>query len=843
MKGLNIKRIAAIGLGAALVGSALAPVVSAANVVPTGLDELGRDTVITATGAPAVDIVVGANASVSDVVWAGNIAARVAQLATKPVTCTAEAGTVDFTIGGKTTLIGEGREQKIFFPGSFDMTVDNGKTSSLINETDWEYEVEDKDYTTKVVESIFANVDINRQTDPDGLYAGQIIGAVENEGQIGYRVTFDAGLPFVNDNNDFDMTIPLFGKTWEVRSIEPGKVVLGSDRVPTKVYVNESIKVQGRGEYAGKELDLTLTEVARSNVTSAKEFLADFVLYDGSTAIASKRGFADGKNVQEDATFKDYFSTPVTIEVVREGEGNKRYVDLQIGEGARLTLENGKEFKDDGNDKTKKWVVKLTEIPTETPTTLTKIEIVNGKDYTYKLGDAASSKLQGSGKDQFRMGPMVAGTEVDIADEGKYVYVFRGGTTETMYTSRIADSVLTTIIDSQSRDIPLWFGPFQQGYDEVVEIAGRTFTVYGVEDGNVIKIFNKSNVDEPEVDGFDFSVDIAEGFSDSNVVSFDIDYGSISDVNYQVIAYRSGNKLDYFLALDANQTLGVDLDLGVANTATIDLNRSFIDTNAGAKEVSYYAIPTNKMPKAISNNYVVDGNAGLATSSDADLSIAEFVLGDRPRTSASQEPIVAYVDVKSGNLKDSDKEYVQFDAEPQAEINDAIELDATDEDKLVETVTSWGTEVSVADSELVWSIPEKQIQYVSYLGSSDLSESSTGGKSYKDVSAKETRENVRIDAVNCGAGSSSAVEIVPVSNLVKTAKGSGKSIIVGGWVANAAAANLEISAGNSLDKLLLNSGDYVAAVLASGDIVVAGFNGNDTGRAAQDLITALEGLM
>ena len=51
-----------------------------------------------------------------------------------------------------------------------------------------------------------------------------------------------------------------------------------------------------------------------------------------------------------------------------------RYVDLQIGEGARLTLENGKEFKIIGNDKTKKWVVKLTETPT-----LTKVEIVNGR--------------------------------------------------------------------------------------------------------------------------------------------------------------------------------------------------------------------------------------------------------------------------------------------------------------------------------------------------------------------------------------------------------------------------------------------------------------------------------
>ena len=49
------------------------------------------------------------------------------------------------------------------------------------------------------------------------------------------------------------------------------------------------------------------------------------------------------------------------------------------------------------------------------------------------------------------MGPMTAGTEIDIADQGMYVYTFNGMTTEPMYTSRIADGVLTTIIDSRSR--------------------------------------------------------------------------------------------------------------------------------------------------------------------------------------------------------------------------------------------------------------------------------------------------------------------------------------------------------------------------------------------------------
>ncbi|HNV01662.1 MAG TPA: S-layer protein, partial [archaeon] len=156
MKGLNIKRIAAIGLGAALVGSALAPVVSAANVVPTGLSELGRSDVITMTGAPAVDIVVGANAAVSDVVWAGNIAARVAQLATKPVTCTADAGTVDLTVGGTVSTSGEGQVKEVAVTnlvkgGAIDfsgMNVTSIKMPSLVNNNASEWKLDD--VTTKV---------------------------------------------------------------------------------------------------------------------------------------------------------------------------------------------------------------------------------------------------------------------------------------------------------------------------------------------------------------------------------------------------------------------------------------------------------------------------------------------------------------------------------------------------------------------------------------------------------------------------------------------------------------------------------------------------------------------
>jgi hypothetical protein len=211
----------------------------------------------------------------------------------------------------------------------------------------------------------------------------------------------------------------------------------------------------------------------------------------------------------------------------------------------------------------------------------------------------------------------------------------------------------------------------------------------------------------------------------------------------------------------------------------------------------------------------------------------------------SQKDVNIFVNTQTGELINTqDNKSKAFNtAEVEYEYWSLNENTTSAASRLLNGITEYGSEFEVDGSILTIMMPEEQRKVEAYIGSTSTSTTTTGGAEYAGVAAGETKGNVTVTAVNCGAGSSSAVEIVPVSNLVKTAKGSGKSIIVGGWVANAAAANLEVNAGNTLEKLLINSGDYVAAVLASGDIVVAGFNGNDTGRAAQDLITALEGLM
>jgi len=101
MKGLNVRKLAAIAVGGALVGSALAPLAAAIT--------LDKDDVIGSSGQPTVSVTVGTKgAGVSDFVWAGNIAAKVAQLATVDTplsggagSCTVSDLTVDLTSGGE----------------------------------------------------------------------------------------------------------------------------------------------------------------------------------------------------------------------------------------------------------------------------------------------------------------------------------------------------------------------------------------------------------------------------------------------------------------------------------------------------------------------------------------------------------------------------------------------------------------------------------------------------------------------------------------------------------------------------------------------------------------------
>lgn len=838
MKGLNIKRIAAIGLGAALVGSALAPVVSAANVVPTGLDELGRDTVITATGAPAVDIVVGANAAVSDVVWAGNIAARVAQLATKPVTCTAEAGTVDLTVGGTTSIAGSGVLEEVDSDDGLDLTkntvditgmeVTSTKMPSLVNDLAAEWTINGSTkQKVDIKERLYTDdVDVYVQsTNSSTAYAfGDMVAKVP-AGKVRYVVSFTGQeIKFnqtnMDSNSQVDVEVPFLGKTYVVDEVSStgDSMILYADTTPTDVEVGQKLPVTPASGYAGKTMEIQLVDLIQIG-SGNENYQPKWALLIDGVAQKYVQKNADTAYDLKDEFGKSYFTNNIYVTGAGLNLSANKYTATIRSGSERLELVNGEgfPFTDDPDvDDAAQWKVVLEK--SDTGTGITSVSLVNQWAYI---------------KD--------SGTQTDTSK-----YVLKVGE-EIILPENFAKFKFMGFQDKPKNDVVLG-----EKNIEFKDIKGNNISVpyyqkFELNDKNKVVV---------GISGKDYTFWVEN--TDSNVVAY-------KEGNYKDATSTAGWATADFNNINLTANVPVQLDLGLQNSSgnKIDVNYLFVyeggtRTEAalvldGAQRFEVYTDGTDRAYLTFS-----DSNSGLPyflpNFKDFEEVLASFTHNDDVYMDANflytaLDGSYAQVFMRSGESamvwgyeELQDKSNVVLNGPTYDAISNGLEISEHKND-LKTILMNDGSSVTTDGDNFVISVPEKLVAVEAYLGSTGTSTTTTGGKSYKDVSAKETRENVRIDAVNCGAGSSSAVEIVPVSNLVKTAKGSGKSIIVGGWVANAAAANLEVNAGNTLEKLLINSGDYVAAVLASGDIVVAGFNGNDTGRAAQDLITALEGLM
>lgn len=224
---------------------------------------------------------------------------------------------------------------------------------------------------------------------------------------------------------------------------------------------------------------------------------------------------------------------------------------------------------------------------------------------------------------------------------------------------------------------------------------------------------------------------------------------------------------------------------------------------------------------------------------------SSYVSGTSPATT----DVNFYVNGQTGYLvqsSDNKTRTADADKEVKAASFSLDEYTTAAASKLTKAVTNYGTEVSVSGGVATILMPEEVRKVEAYVGSMDTVTSTVGGESFTGVTTGETKTTtggtkVTVDAIS---GASSGKQIVPVGNIVKLDSDipNGKSIIVGGFLVNTAAANLTVD-GVALTDRLVASGDYVSAVLADGKIVVAGWTAADTGAAARDLISALDGLM
>lgn len=414
MKGFNVKKLAAIAAGAALVGGALLP-------IATGLT-LQKSDLYSASGAPTVDVVVGSNAAVSDVVWAGNIAAKLAQKAgtSAPVTCTGAGScdnatpsidglTVDFTVGGSVSYedaktyknVQLDSEQGSGYEVAIARSTQNGwlgdsQLSHLYNKsTTYKYAGSD----TSITEKEYIGVNADARFDYTHIAVKDLVTYLSSEGDFNYTTDFGAGVPLYDgnltsgvkftDGSDDNIKVPFFGQEYLVSEVNPTtlgseyvKLILNKGKVTYNVGDEITGDLKGKGTYAGKDMKVKFVQLTQTG--SQATYQATFELYDDTGTLVDTQTVSSGNYLNK--TFEDNSGNAVvltdilidTIAGVVNADGTiSGYVEVLKGTNV-IEMYNNKGFPYDSSNTTGiyDWKVKM-KLDSSDSNKLESIVIVN----------------------------------------------------------------------------------------------------------------------------------------------------------------------------------------------------------------------------------------------------------------------------------------------------------------------------------------------------------------------------------------------------------------------------------------------------------------------------------
>jgi hypothetical protein len=844
MKGLNVKRIAAIGLGAALVGSALAPAVMAgvySNLTDANTG-LKKANIVDATGTPVVDIIVGSLGQAPDVVWAGNIAAKVAQLATVDV---AGSGTktVDITVGGTATTSGAGDtvESAVSFSAAEanfgGIQVTDSKMPSLVNETSATLTWAGVDYTTTVKEVLKGTADVDFQGDTSSTkYASGELFASVNAGDLNYTVELGApGIPLVanayknlDGNSDYDVKLPFLGKVYKLDEVKADSLIMYADTTPTDLKVGEKITVTPGTAYAGKKMEIQLVDliqVGSGNTTYEPKWA---LLIDGVASKYVQKGATTTYDLRTEFG-KSYFNDSVYVTNAGLNLAANTYTATIRTGSDRIELKDGKgyPFTDDATvDDKAEWKV----VFTKTGSTLNKISLVN--QWSYK-------KTSGSESDTSKY-VLKTGEEVVLPNDFA-TFKFVGLQTKPTVEAQVGavDGIEgggIKYVDLRGNTISV---PFYKQFDidfnnpTEITVAGKDFTFW-IDSPGALKDLNVAYIEGKHSDAtshatwtaFDLNynemstvgVHLDLGAETKNGTTVNTDYNFIADSSDGVAA----------LVLSGNQTFNIQNK--AASTSVPALK--FLGTKAGSTAGHFkYYIPNNEDFL----NVLLNSTRGAYSSSKYFAADVNFVDNASYGTTmylqtGDTAKVWDYVGIKSS---DNNLLGPTYDANA---VDWRLGEDVTN--ALTAAMTQDGSTVDSDSSVFTIVVPEETRNAEVYLGGTETSTTTTGGTTYTGVKAGETKGNVTVTNIT---GATAGKQIVPVGNIVKldTDLANGKSIIVGGFMVNQAAKNLTVD-GQTLEQRLVASGDYVAAVLNDGKVVVAGYTANDTAVAARALIAAMD---
>ncbi|MDO8538429.1 MAG: S-layer protein [archaeon] len=396
MKGFNVKKLAAIAAGAALIGGAIMP-------IATGLT-LQKSDLYSSSGSPTVDVVVGSNAAISDVVWAGNIAAKLAMNAgnSAPVTCTAtgtcdnatpsiEGLTVDFTVGGTVTYedaktyknVQQDSESTTLKEISIGRSTQNGwlsdsQLSHLYNKaTTYKYNGSDSSITEKEYIGVTADAlfDYSRSSVEDHvLYLSE-------EGDFNYTSDLGSGVPLYDgnlgsgvkftDGSTDNIKIPFFGQEYLVSEINPTgsnvyvKLILNKGKVTYNVGDEITGDLVGKGAYAGQDMKIKFVQLTQTSGTGT--YSGTFELFDGTGTLVDTQTISSGTYLNktfEGTTGNEVLETDVLVDTIAgvvNADGTiSGYVEILKGTSV-IEMYDGKGFPYDSSNTSSiyDWKVKM----------------------------------------------------------------------------------------------------------------------------------------------------------------------------------------------------------------------------------------------------------------------------------------------------------------------------------------------------------------------------------------------------------------------------------------------------------------------------------------------------
>ncbi|MEK6958280.1 MAG: S-layer protein [archaeon] len=425
MKGLNVKKLAAIATGAALLGTAIAPIVTATNVT--------KNDIFDSTGSPNVNIVIGSQAQLSDAVWAGNLAAKIAEKAatTKQVSvsATGEGGagadvdlsdlTVDITVGGTISfgagsknynvLLSSGSTQAEYEVLTGQVQGDNNALTDaqlphLYNATinqkvnNGDQSNQTTSLTVKELIQIDADAKFDTTTDVKDL-----VTTIDSEA-FSYKVTIgsatsgvDLGSTSFTDGSDDNVKIIFFGEEYELNTASlstTGTKNIKLVKSSARESYNEGEAIEGLlgdNEYADEEVSIKVVQIIQTGAAVAA-YQATFELYDSTGNLIDTRTVSTAENLRD--SFKDSgqdaaLASNLFVDTIAVGATTGvGYVEVTKGTDTVELFNNGRYPYDSTNTSGTKPYKAILTVGTSDANSLYSIEVRNSAEkWTDPSGD------------------------------------------------------------------------------------------------------------------------------------------------------------------------------------------------------------------------------------------------------------------------------------------------------------------------------------------------------------------------------------------------------------------------------------------------------------------------